>query len=137
MKMGLMPVRDWPKPVRRAIGWGLVALSLLIAIGPILFLLSVMRSEEALLPLWVRILGGYSLFVTVPTTVVTVGVLVWNLTIETRRPLAFSIVFGTVLGLLVGTVLTIVTAGYSLLSAPAVGLLTALAVHDLRRRQDR
>lgn len=114
--------------MRRAIGWLFVALSLVIAVGPASFLLWVMRAEATEPAFWSRLLGGYSLFITIPTTSVLVIFVALQQRNKGRRSFGFSIVLGTILGLIVGLLLTLVTAGYSLLSAPAVGLLSALVV---------
>jgi len=83
----------------------------------------------------VGLLAGYSLAITIPTTLIIVSLTTLQINKGRRANLGFAIVIGTVFGLLVGTGLVFVTGGYSLLSAPAVGLLTSVGTWALQSRK--
>ena len=120
-----MSVRDWPKPARLAAQWTLIALCFAFAFFPGAFLIWTASTAADEPVSWARLLGGYSLLVTIPTTLVIAAfVAVQMQKNPKRRSFGFSIAMGTILGLVVGFVLTLITGGYSLLSAPPVGFLT-------------
>jgi uncharacterized membrane protein YcfT len=128
-----MAVRDWPKPAIYSVRVALISLSLAIAIVPAAWLIMVAgKSTQDQAP-WLRILGGYSLVVTVPTTLACSIFCALGLKRDwDKRSITLAIMVGTAVGLVVGLVLAIVTGGYSLLSAPAVGCLTFVAVWLIR-----
>jgi hypothetical protein len=127
-----MAIKDWPKPVRRAIGWSLVVLSFEVALGPTSLLVWLMQDDLADAAFWPRLLGGYSLFLTVPITAVTVAFLTVRQQKKATVSFGVAILLGTFIGLMIGLILSIVTAGYSLLSAPTVGLCTSLVVWTIQ-----
>lgn len=117
-----MAIKDWPLPIRRAIGWSFVALAFAIAFTPLALIASAARSEEPLS--WTRLLGGYALLVTVPTTIAISAFTALQLQRKKRTYFPVAVLAGTTIGLFVGLILGLVTGGYSILSAPATGLLT-------------
>jgi Ca2+/Na+ antiporter len=128
-----MPVRDWPKPARLAAQWTLIALCIALAFLPASFLIWTANATADEPVSWSRLLGGYSLLVTIPATfVVAVFVALEMQKNPTRRSFGFSIAMGTTLGLVVGLVLTLITGGYSLLSAPPIGFLTFFVAWIIR-----
>lgn len=119
-----MSVRDWPKPARLAAQWALITLCFALAFFPASFLILVASNGGAEAVSWSRLLGGYSLLVTIPTTLVIGAFVALQMQKNpNRRSFGFSIAMGTTLGLIVGLVLSLITGGYSLLSAPPVGFL--------------
>jgi hypothetical protein len=130
-----MQVRNWPLSARRALAWALILLSFAIAIIPLSLLTFGLGSVLGEPVSWVGLLAGYSLAITIPTTLIIVSLTTLQINKGRRANLGFAIVIGTVFGLLVGTGLVFVTGGYSLLSAPAVGLLTSVGTWALQSRK--
>ena len=120
-----MSVRDWPKPARLLAQWTLIANCFALAFFPASFLIWTASTTADETVSWSRLLGGYSLLVTLPTTlVISVFLALQMQKNPNRRSFGFSIAMGTISGLFVGLVLTLITGGYSLLAAPPVGFLT-------------
>ena len=130
-----MQVRDWPLSARRALAWALILLSFAIAFIPLSLLTFGLGSVLGETASWVGLLAGYSLVITIPTTLIIVSLTTLQINKGRRATLGFAIVIGTVFGLLVGIGLVFVTGGYSLLSAPAVGLLTSVGTWALQPRK--
>ncbi len=108
-------------------------LAFAIAIAPVALIVSAARADEPIS--WTRLLGGYSLAITVPTTLV-IAVFVWlKRPRDKRSPFTLAVLMGTTVGLFVGLVLGLVTGGYSLLSAPATGLLTFIVAWAVQTQQ--
>jgi hypothetical protein len=117
------------------LAWALILSAFAIAFIPLSLLTFGLGSLLGQPFSWVGLLAGYSLFVTAPTTLIVVGLTTLQINKERRATLGFAIVIGAVFGLLVGTGLVFVTGGYSLLSAPAVGLLTSVGTWALQPRK--
>jgi hypothetical protein len=134
-----MSFRDWPLPIRRAIGCVLLAAFTLIAFAP-LFLLAptfmALAAKGELDVTWSRLLGGYATLVTVPLTLAIALGVASQLAKRGPKSLIAYLVGGGLVGFFVGLVLSIMTGGYSMLSAPAVGYIT-FALFWLIRRPDR
>ena len=130
-----MQVRNWPLSARRALAWALILLSFAIAFIPLSLLTFGLGSVLGETASWVGLLAGYSLVITIPTTLIIVSLTTLQINKGRRATLGFAIVIGTVFGLLVGIGLVFVTGGYSLLSAPAVGLLTSVGTWALQPRK--
>jgi hypothetical protein len=134
-----MAFRNWPLPIRRAIGLVLLTALTLIAFAPLFLLLPTfvsLASKGELNVTWSRLLGGYATLVTVPLTfAIAVGV-ASQLASRGPKSLIAYLVGGGLIGFFVGLVLSIMTGGYSMLTAPAVGYIT-FAVFWLIRRPDR
>jgi hypothetical protein len=129
-----MSVRDWPKPARRAAQWTLITLCFALAFFPASFLIWTASNSADEPVSWSRLLGGYALLITIPTTlVIAVFVAIQMQKNPNRRSFGFSTAMGTTLGLIVGLVLTLITGGYSLLSAPPVGFLVFFVAWLVRR----
>lgn len=130
-----MEVPNWPLFARRAVAWAIILFSFAIAFIPLSLLTFGLGSMLGEPGSWVGLLAGYSLAITAPTTLIVVGLTTLQINRGRRATLCFSIVMGTVFGLFVGTGLVFVTGGYSLLSAPAVGLLTSVGTWALQPRK--
>ena len=130
-----MQIRNWPLSARRALAWALILLSFAIAFIPLSLLTFGLGSVLGETASWVGLLAGYSLVITIPTTLIIVSLTTLQINKGRRATLGFAIVIGTVFGLLVGIGLVFVTGGYSLLSAPAVGLLTSVGTWALQPRK--
>ena len=130
-----MQVRDWPLSARRALAWALILLSFAIAFIPLSLVAFGLGSALGEPVGWVGLLASYSLVITIPTTLIIVSLATLQINKGHRATLGFAIVIGTVFGLLVGTGLVFVTGGYSLLSAPAVGLITSVGTWALQPRK--
>jgi uncharacterized membrane protein len=128
-----MSVRDWPRPARLAAQWTLIALCFALAFVPTAFLIWSANTAGDEPASWSRLLGGYALLITIPTTLVISTFVAQQMQKNpNRRSFGFSIAMGTLLGLVVGLVLTLVTGGYSLLSAPPTGFLVFFVVWLVR-----
>ncbi|MEJ0058441.1 MAG: hypothetical protein WDM79_02110 [Terricaulis sp.] len=128
-----MSVRDWPKPARLAAQWTLIALCFALAFIPASFLIWTASTAGDEPASWSRLLGGYSLLITIPTTLVLATFVALQMQKNpNRRSFGFSIATGTTVGVVVGLVLTIITGGYSLLSAPPAGFLVFFAAWLVR-----
>ncbi len=122
-----MAIKDWPRLLRRAVAWALMILAFAIAFVPSTLLVLGARVTLAESLTWSRLLGGYALVITVPTTLIVAAFVAVQFQRERRSTFGFAVLMGTTVGIVVGLVLGLVTGGYSLLSAPAVGLLTFVA----------
>jgi len=135
-----MAVKSWPRPLRRALYWAVFLVTAAISFAPLLLLAQSARSlseSQAFQASWSQLLGGYATIITVPIVAVVAVITAVHQT-KQRFPtfLLAYVTLGMLEGIFVGLVLSLLTGGYSLLSAPATGFLT-LAVFWLIRRPDR
>lgn len=135
-----MAVRDWPRPLRRTIYWAVFVATTAIAFAPLLLLAQSVQSlnvTDTVGPSWSQLLGGYATMITVPIVVVIVAITASHQSAQSFPSFLLAyVMLGALEGVFVGLVLSLVTGGYALLSAPAAGYLTS-ATFWLIRRPDR
>jgi hypothetical protein len=131
-----MAFRDWSRPLRIAVAYGVLAATLAIFLGSAALLIMTIASASttglAAAP-WSSALVLYSTLVT--SLVVTVSVLgVFHTLMKKSDKLAVYFMMGVFIGVAVGLVMIPLTGGFSLVCAPAVAPVIALLVWRFRTR---
>jgi hypothetical protein len=131
-----MAVKDWPRPLRLAIGWLFVLLAGVIVALPT-WLLVIPFAGGRFLDLgdtpWSIILAHYSTLITAPVAVVCSLAAFRHFVGKGDRQFAFYLLMGAAIGVAIGLLLTPVTGGFSLVSAPPFAGWTMIIAWLIRR----
>lgn len=127
-----MSLSEWRTPVRRAIGYALLAFALLASFGPVALLILDQKFLDAV-SVPGQLSAGYSGIVTIATCSTFVWFGCWGLRKRRRFGAAAHAVFGALIGGCIALLLVPVTAGVSVLFGSGAGLVTAVVFWLLRR----
>jgi uncharacterized membrane protein len=131
-----MGVKDWPRPLKRAIAWSLVLFAAAILIASTWALVAPLASgrffnfEERA---WANLLVHYSMIITAPLGIICSLVAFRHFIEKGDRRFVFFLVMGVAIGLGIGLLLIPLTGGFSLISTPPFTGFTMITAWLIRR----
>jgi hypothetical protein len=136
-----MGVKDWPTPVRRALGYGLFAVLTALSFLPAIAIVFHALANNALnqdSQIWVAVLGGYSAVISAPVAIaVAIGALQGAFggasNSDLREKFLVYPILGAVAGFGAALPLIPLTGGYSLIFAPPASYVVCTLAWFFRR----